>query len=316
MEFRKLPKLKDVRSTLTRKGVYVNDGIGAKTDIAIHHSLTKQSSAGANAEGYARYHVYSLGWPAIAYHFIVEADGTIKWCNDLGARSYHVGNSNKFALGICVTGDFRTEKLTKAQEESLSALVIALKKDLPNYKRTRGHNEFLGYSWKACPEFDYRAVIAKGTQVAPVKAAALPNQYVIQEGDTFWSIANELAGVSVDDLVKANPSVKPTSLRVGQTINLAEAKKVEVKSEVKSVQVSAPKYPLPIGVFRRGEKGNVVKQIQTALNAAYFKCGTPDGIYGAKTEDAIRRFQSVYLTREVDGVYGPKTRAKLLEVLK
>lgn len=76
------------------------------------------------------------------------------------------------------------------------------------------------------------------------------------------------------------------------------------------------KYPLPNGVYRKGDKGNAVKQIQTALNAANFKCGAVDGIFGAKTEDAVKRFQSVYLPREVDGVYGPHTKAALEKVLR
>ncbi|KAL8647852.1 MAG: hypothetical protein Q9226_006258 [Calogaya cf. arnoldii] len=43
--------------------------------------------------------------------------------------------------------------------------------------------------------------------------------YTIQSGDTFWAIAQKL-GVSVDALQAANPGVSPTSLQVGQTINL------------------------------------------------------------------------------------------------
>lgn len=56
--------------------------------------------------------------------------------------------------------------------------------------------------------------------------------------------------------------------------------------------------------------------LQRALNAVYFKAGVVDGIFGAKTEDAIRRFQMVYLPYDVDGVYGPNTRKKLEAVLK
>lgn len=71
------------------------------------------------------------------------------------------------------------------------------------------------------------------------------------------------------------------------------------------------KYPLPSGVLRRGVRGENVKQLQRALNAAGFKCGNVDGIYGAKTEDAVRRFQKVHDAYNVDGVYGPRTRDRL-----
>jgi N-acetylmuramoyl-L-alanine amidase len=160
MEFLKLPKLVDVRSQLAKDGSYIDYGIESKTDIAIHHSLTKVGDAFA----FARYHV-SLGWMGVGYQFVILKDGTIQWCHDLGVKSYHVGNSNRFALGICLVGDFRSEEPTDEQKDSLFALHEALKKDLPNYKRTRGHNEFVGYEWKLCPVFDYKAVINRVEKV-------------------------------------------------------------------------------------------------------------------------------------------------------
>lgn len=48
----------------------------------------------------------------------------------------------------------------------------------------------------------------------------------------------------------------------------------------------------------------------------YFKSGPTDGIYGAKTKDAVTRFQKIYLPYEVDGAYGPNTKEKLQAVLK
>jgi N-acetylmuramoyl-L-alanine amidase len=76
----------------------------------------------------------------------------------------------------------------------------------------------------------------------------------------------------------------------------------------------APKYDLPNVVLRRGSTGTAVKQVQAALNQLHFNCGTPDGSYGPKTEDAVHRFQSVYCN-PADGVYGPKTRAAMLAQL-
>jgi LysM repeat protein len=235
--FQSLPKLVNLRGKTKHNGWYKVYDVSVKTDIAIHHSLTKTG----NSEAFANYHVGTLGWPEVAYHFVILKDGTIEWNHDLGVLSYHVGNSNKFSVGICLVGDFRTEKPTDAQKESLALLVDALKKDLPNYKQTRGHNEFPGYSWKACPVFDYRAVINRAVEVAPVPATKLPNKYVIQQGDTFWSIAKELSGITADAIVKANPNVDPAKLKVGQAITLpaASVPKTAVKSVTKTV--SAPK---------------------------------------------------------------------------
>ncbi|MCA1204084.1 peptidoglycan-binding domain-containing protein [Priestia flexa] len=65
---------------------------------------------------------------------------------------------------------------------------------------------------------------------------------------------------------------------------------------------------MPSVILRKGSKGENIKNLQHAFNAVYFKCGAADCIFGAKTQDALRRFQMVYLPYEVDGVYGPDTR--------
>lgn len=167
-KFEKLPQLKDLRGKTTSNGAYTDYGVACKTDIAIHHSLTKSGSSAA----FANFHVGTNGWPGVAYHFVILKDGTIEWNHNLGVKSYHVGDSNKFAVGICVVGDFRTEKLTKEQEESLRDLHSVLTCDLPNYKRTRGHNEFPGYAWKECPVFDYKAVLAIKAEAKPKETQA------------------------------------------------------------------------------------------------------------------------------------------------
>ncbi|SDJ75922.1 peptidoglycan recognition protein family protein [Salimicrobium halophilum] len=169
--FESLPQLENVRPDLPHDGRNPTNSTAAKTDIAIHHSLTD----GGDAFSFARFHTNpkpkGQGWPEVAYHFVIEKDGTIQWCHHPRVIGYHVGNSNSFALGICLVGDFRDTEPTDAQKQSLYDLHKCLVKDLPNYKRTRGHDEFPGYSWKPCPEFDYEAVINRATAVKGVSTA-------------------------------------------------------------------------------------------------------------------------------------------------
>ncbi|WP_175487543.1 peptidoglycan recognition protein family protein [Alteribacillus persepolensis] len=153
--FESLSQLKNLRGKLPHDGWQPKNSKNDKTDIAIHHSLTKEG----DAHSFSRHHVFTNGWPEIAYHFVILKDGTIQYCHDLSVISYHVGNSNNIAVGICLVGDFREEEPTKEQKRSLKELHDCLMKDMPSYKRTRGHNEFPGYEWKECPSFDYRAVL-------------------------------------------------------------------------------------------------------------------------------------------------------------
>ncbi|MFC0273833.1 peptidoglycan-binding protein [Metabacillus herbersteinensis] len=78
--------------------------------------------------------------------------------------------------------------------------------------------------------------------------------------------------------------------------------------EVNQQRRSGSDYPLPTGVFRRGSEGEAVRQIQRALKQLRYDPGVVDGIYGQRTEDAIRRFQSMFAALKDDGVYGPNTR--------
>lgn len=93
--------------------------------------------------------------------------------------------------------------------------------------------------------------------------------------------------------------------------------------QVYSGKKSDEKPSLPNAVYRANKpypNGSGVRAVQEALASVYFypkkgaKNNGVDGYYGPNTADAVRRFQSMYgLT--ADGVYGPKTRAKLLKLI-
>ncbi|MCM3492833.1 N-acetylmuramoyl-L-alanine amidase [Paenibacillus lactis] len=118
--------------------------------IAIHHSLTVTGSP----EAFANYHVNTNGWPGIAYAFVVQRDGTVYKCWDPEVITYHVGNSNKHALGVCMVGDFRTQQPTPEQYEATLEIVRQLRKSIPSAQQIKGHSEYPGYAWKACPVID------------------------------------------------------------------------------------------------------------------------------------------------------------------
>lgn len=65
-----------------------------------------------------------------------------------------------------------------------------------------------------------------------------------------------------------------------------------------------------IPTLRRGANGELVKQLQRVLNFVLDENLTVDGVFGAKTEEAVKAFQrKAGLT--VDGVVGPQTWAAL-----
>lgn len=72
---------------------------------------------------------------------------------------------------------------------------------------------------------------------------------------------------------------------------------------------------LPKTDIKKGSKGEDVKHLQNFLNW-YLKAGLKkDGICGAKTVSAIKKFQKKHKLK-VDGWFGPKCRAKAKSVVK
>jgi N-acetylmuramoyl-L-alanine amidase len=78
--------------------------------------------------------------------------------------------------------------------------------------------------------------------------------------------------------------------------------------EVVKSRLYHEEFPLPNKILKRGDEGEDVKMVQRALKHLNFDPKYIDGIYGKKTEDAVRRFQSMYAALKHDGIYGPNTR--------
>lgn len=61
-----------------------------------------------------------------------------------------------------------------------------------------------------------------------------------------------------------------------------------------------------VTTLKNGSKGSAVSELQTLLNKLGYNCGNVDGIFGAKTENAVRAYQAAKgLT--VDGKAGEQT---------
>ncbi|MDX8362980.1 GH25 family lysozyme [Cytobacillus sp. IB215316] len=86
--------------------------------------------------------------------------------------------------------------------------------------------------------------------------------------------------------------------------------------------ISKCKYILPKGIIKRGDISEDVQKVQEALASVYFypdknaQQHGVDGVFGPNTEDAVRRFQEVYIPKQVDGIFGPNTRGQLKSLIQ
>lgn len=59
-------------------------------------------------------------------------------------------------------------------------------------------------------------------------------------------------------------------------------------------------------ILDRGDKGEDVAELQRMLTRIGYRIGNPDGVFGPKTEEAIKAFQALYKLK-ADGIVGPTT---------
>ena len=64
-------------------------------------------------------------------------------------------------------------------------------------------------------------------------------------------------------------------------------------------------------VLKRGSRGTAVESLQMYLNSHGYCCGNKDGIFGKKTEEAVKAFQGDHCLNP-DGIVGPKTWAEII----
>lgn len=203
---------------------YARRPLNKVNTLAVHHSLTKTGSAKA----FASYHVNHHGWPGIGYHFVIEKNGTIVWCNDMDVKSYHVGNSNKTAIGVCLIGDFRYEEPTEEQIDALVRLSDWIIDDKDNaingVENIKGHSEYPKYSWKSCPVIAMNLLRETiGTKMAPlefIKKQEVKQYHIVKRGDTIWGIAHEHSDLRTKEILLLNPHINARRLRIGQKIKL------------------------------------------------------------------------------------------------
>ncbi|CAI6266680.1 peptidoglycan-binding protein [Bacillus subtilis] len=292
--------------------------------ITIHNTANDASAANEIS--------YMIGnTSSTSFHFAVDDKEVIQGL-PLNRNAWHTGDGtngtgNRKSIGVEICYSKSGGARYKAAEKLAIKFVAQLLKERGwGVDHVRKHQDWNG---KYCPhrilsegrwdevksaiEKELKALGGKTTSTSASKASG--GTYTVKKGDTLSAIAKEY-GVSVANLQSWNNIKDPNKITVGQKLKLEGS---STKSSSKKTS-----YALPSGIYKVTSpmrKGDDVRQIQKALAALYFypdkgaKNNGIDGVYGPKTANAVKRFQSVSgLT--ADGIYGPKTKAKIEAKLK
>jgi N-acetyl-anhydromuramyl-L-alanine amidase AmpD len=113
--------------------------------IILHHTVSKRDNTSihdVNAWHKARWNWRSSMGHYMGYHFLVTGDGKIhQGAKPTEQRAHTIGYNDK-AIGVCLTGNFETEKPSEKQLESLKKLLKKLMEQY-NIKKDyiKGHRE-------------------------------------------------------------------------------------------------------------------------------------------------------------------------------
>jgi len=134
----------------------------AITEINLHCAATKpQWLAGRPAQEKVaeikKWHVVDNGWDDIAYHFIIDRDGSVVRGRKPEKAGAFEPACNARAIGVCLIGGYGSnatdqfeQHYTPEQDASLRTLLRVLQYKYPDAKKITGHND---YRQKGCPGF-------------------------------------------------------------------------------------------------------------------------------------------------------------------
>lgn len=316
------------------------NGINSIKSVTIHQ--TGNTNRGANAQAHAniqsRFNPRQASW-----HYSVDDKEIIQSFEDT-AQCFHAGdgrgpgNLSSVSIEICINSDGDYSKAVQNAAELTKHLIDKYGLSIKDVKQH--------YDWsrKNCPAqiragkngitwTKFLDMVANNAPESPIKSKPAPSSKVKSSASSSISksisqMADEVEagihgnghenrrkslGISSSDYAKVRAEV---NRRSGSPTPKAKAKS-SPKPTLKNSSLPNATYYVKNPMFN----GSGVRAVQTALASVFFypdkkaKNNGIDGWYGAKTADAVRRFQLMH-GLEADGVYGPKTKVALERVRK
>jgi len=107
--------------------------MGAISRMTVHHegwevvNFTDANTTMERLRKIENYHIESLKWGAVGYHFIIDRSGRVWEGRPLQYQGAHVKNNNEHNIGVMVLGNFDQQYPSAAQTASLRGTLSNLR---------------------------------------------------------------------------------------------------------------------------------------------------------------------------------------------
>lgn len=115
--------------------------------LVVHHSGIDTDSTAEDIDIYHK----NLGWPGLAYNWLIHWDGTVEYVGDISTLRYNVAGRNHEVVGVCIPGDWTYEEPPQPALDALDWLITNLKTDLPDLIITTHRRIALPGHGTSCP---------------------------------------------------------------------------------------------------------------------------------------------------------------------
>ena len=173
--------------------------------IVVHHTAGSDHSA---AEIH-RMHL-NRGFSGIGYHYIIRANGSIERGRPEELRGAHAGKANADSIGIGLTGNFEKQVPATAQMDALVWLIGDIRQRHGQDITVIRHSDVMA---TLCP--------GKLFPWAQLMERLQYREYVVQPGDTLWSIAAAQLGNGTRHLeIRELNRLTSNAISVGQKLKI------------------------------------------------------------------------------------------------
>ena len=145
---------------------------------------------------------------------------------------------------------------------------------------------------------------SKGTEVSKLQTRLIELGYLYGKADGIYGTATAQAVAAF----QAANKLSKDGVAGARTLNKLYSSSAVKPTATPKPQASAT--PEPASLLKRGDSSSAVKDMQTQLIKLGYLTGTPDGLFGIRTYQALRAFQTAN-SLSVDGIAGAKTLDKL-----